>query len=226
MDKISNKFLVFLLVIAILVTVVGTWYSIDKIGRLEALTGHGTVSYVNVTIEGKTSINVTQPYCGFGTGSVTAGYDFATLNQGTSPSPYCGDVSDTKGNWTNTSAYDPACMIVANVGNKNAWVNVSSGKTAANFIGGTSPNVTAWSENKESGSCSSGGSVTPRAFPGLEMDTTNRSMCSCLYPNASKNELYVGCYLKIPSDAVAEAKTDTWTFTTVASVGVPDCGSD
>ena len=223
MADISNKFLVFLLVIAILVSIIGTWYSIDRVNRLTSITGN-PVGYVNVTIQSKTEINVTQPYCGFGTGYVTEGYDFAVLHPG-SASPYCTDVTDTKGNWSNQSIYDPDCMEIVNLGNRNAFVNVSSEKTPSNFIGGTNPNVTAWSEDKESGACSTGGSVTLVNFPGVEMDTSNRTMCSCLYSDLTKNELYVGCYLKIPKDASATQKIDTWTFTATTSQGVPDCGS-
>ncbi|MCL6500808.1 MAG: hypothetical protein K6T16_02115, partial [Candidatus Pacearchaeota archaeon] len=99
---VSNKFLAFLLVIAILVTVIGTWYSLSKVGQLTGITGLQT-GYVNVTITGKTQINVTQPYCGFGSGHVTPGYAFAVLHPGNGTvGSGCHGSGDTKGNWTNT----------------------------------------------------------------------------------------------------------------------------
>ncbi len=212
MADISNKFLVFLLVIAILVTVVGTWYSIDRVSRLASLTGYGTAGYVNVTIGGKTEINVSQPYCGFGSGYVTPGFSFAVL----SPDSLCTDVgADVDANWTNTTAgYDPDCMVIENVGNTYAKINVSAGKDAAGFIGGTSPEYKVWSVNKDGGACLSGLIAYGSA---ASMSTSNVTICANLSKVVGATDMYAGCYLKIPSDAVAAAKTDTWTFTATSA---------
>ncbi|MCL6500951.1 MAG: hypothetical protein K6T16_02880, partial [Candidatus Pacearchaeota archaeon] len=120
----------------------------------------------------------------------------------------CHGSGDTKGNWTNTSSYNPECMKVRNDGNQKVEVNVSSGKNAGAFIGGTSPNYTMFSEQLEANSCGSG----LIGWPGIEMNTSNRTACSVMWHNESNDEIYVGCYLKIPSDAPVEAKTDTWNF--------------
>ncbi len=215
---VSNKTLVFLLVIAILVSVIGTFYNISSVNKFALITGYQTEGNVNVNITERTEINITQPNCAFGSGYVTAPAAYAILH------PNCTSV-DVKDNWTNTTDYAPDCMEVRNDGNIRLWINVSSGKNAADFIGGTSPNVTMWSENKESLSCASGGAVNLVAFPGVEMDTSNRSVCSCLYPGDSRDELYVGCRLKVPDNAYGY-KSDTWSFYATAAQNVPDCGND
>jgi len=218
MADISNKFLVFLLVIAILVTVVGTWYSIDRVSRLASLTGYGTAGYVNVTIGGRTEINVTQPYCGFGSGYVTEGYEFAVLHPGDKgigdTAPYCQEPVDTKDNWTNTTAYAPNCIALENVGNTYAKINVSAGKDAASFIGGSSPEYKVWSENKDGLACI--GTLVTFANR-ASMSTSNVTLCTNLSKAVGHTNMYAGCYLKIPKDAVANAKTDTWTFTATSA---------
>ena len=140
---ISNKFLAFLLVIAIIVTIVGAWYSIDKVNKLVLITGYGTEGYVNVTIENLTAINVTATDCNFGSGYVTNSTAWAILNPGDS-SGNC-SASPYKANWTNTTTYAPECMVVRNDGNMRAGINVSSTKDAAGMIGGTSPEYKVWS---------------------------------------------------------------------------------
>ncbi len=211
MADISNKFLMFLLVIVILVSIVGTWYSIDRVNKLASLTGYGTAGYVNVTIGGRTEINVTQPYCGFGSGYVTEGFDFAVLHPGIGATPCDIKTTDTGDNWTNTTFYDVDCMEIINVGNTNVKVNVSSGKTAANFIGGSSPEYKVWSEGHDVHNGCQSGLIDFNKRE--DMDTTNKTICANLTATILATKMYAGCYLKISKDAPAEVKTDTWTFT-------------
>ncbi len=218
MADISNKFLVFLLVIAILVTIIGVYYSIDRINRFSAITGYGTTptGTGNVTfgVGNITAINITQPTCDFKTGYVTPPYAYAILHPGASgsgsPGPYCDDTSDTKANWTNTTGpYDPDCIAIRNDGTTCMKVNVSSGLDASGFIGGTNPEYKVWSENKETDACTS----DLISFANREeMDTTNKTICSLFRYEIDNDEMYAGCYLKVPDDATVGSHTDTWTF--------------
>jgi len=213
--NVSNKFLAFLLVISIVVTLIGTWYSIDKVNKFATLTGFGTEGYVNITITNFTSINVTATDCDFGSGYVNAGKLYAVLN----PGDDTGNCSATaySENWTNASTYNPQCMVVENDGNYGAIINVSSSKNADTFLGGASSlnDYRVWSDVKDEGGGSScyGGGVL---YNGLEMNTSDRTICDCLYNNDTADELYVGCYLQIPNGAPTGLKTDTWTFTAEA----------
>lgn len=207
---LSNKFLAWLLVIAILITLIGTIYSVNRINRLSSITGYGIQGYVNVSITQWVMLNITQPDCNFGSGYVTPPYAYAILHPGASGGG-CGEP-DTKNNWTNTTAYNPDCMVVRNDGNVKIKVDVSSGKNATIFIGGTDPEYKVWSLNKEDGACESGAV----SFPGIEMNASNKTICSSLKPGDANDELYVGCYLKIPDNAAPAAKADTWTFTATA----------
>jgi len=212
---ISNKFLAFLLVIAIIVMIVGAWYSINKINSLALITGYGTEGYVNLSITNYTSINVTATNCNFGSGYVTAGQNFATLNPGDGVGD-CSDPGAYSVDWTNTSEYNPDCIEVKNDGNRMVEVNVSSSKTAATFFGGgTSPAYKMWSMDKEASSCKFGLGLV--AYNGTVMDTTEKIACSCLQNEDDNDELYTGCYLEVPNDAPTGDKGDVWTFTATDS---------
>ena len=214
---ISNKFLLILLVITIVITLIGTWYAVDRLNKLTWISASDVFGYVNISISNLTTINVTASNCNFGSGYVTPPESFAVVRSGGSGS--CQFIADSE-NWTNTSAYDPHCMEVRNDGNINLVVNVSSGKTVANMIGGTSPNITAWSQNKEIGACYSG---TLNTYPGEEMDTGNKTMCTCLWPDENFDEIYVGCELTIPDNAYG-TKGDVWTFwASPSGVGAGGC---
>jgi len=217
MTEISNKFLAFLLVIAIIVTIVGAWYSVGKVNDLARITGYGTEGYVNITINNFTSINVTATDCNFGSGYVNTGNLFAVLNPGDSS----GDCSATaySANWTNQTVYNPQCMDVMNDGNQRIAINVSSTKDADGFLGGTSPEYKVWSYSKESAACYGDGI----AYNGIDISTTSKKICDCLFVEDTKDELYVGCYLHVPNDAPTGVKTDTWTFT-AAAVAQDQCG--
>ncbi len=217
---ISNKFLMFLLAIVILVTVVGTLYSINTLNKYALITGYQTEGNVTLNITERVEINVTQAACNFGSGYVTPPAAFAVLSPNTvGYNSYCNSEDDRLDNWTNTTAYDPACLEIRNDGNREVVVNVSSGKDVANMIGGTNPNVTAWSIEKEVGACYTG---TKQAYPGVEMDTNNYTMCSCLHPEENFDEIYIGCELTIPDNTFGY-KNDTWTFYATAANNETDC---
>ncbi|MGB9708314.1 MAG: hypothetical protein ACPLXC_03270 [Candidatus Pacearchaeota archaeon] len=207
---ISNKFLVVLLVIAIVISIFGAWYSIDSINKFVSITGFQTSGNVTVNITERAEINVTQPDCAFGSGYVTPPYAWAELYPGNSSGLCAG--TDVKGNWTNTTTYNPNCMEVRNDGNRNLRINVSSGKDASGFIGGTNPEYKVWSADKETGSCSSG--LIPFASR-VSMDTTNITICDNMAPTNTSDEIYVGCYLKVPDNAYGY-KSDTWSFYGIA----------
>ena len=206
---VSNKFLVILLVITIVITLIGTWYSIDKINKLTWISGRDVFGFVNVTISNQTTINVTATNCNFGTGHVTAPNAYATLASSddlTSASPQCTDV-DIKANWTNTTTYDPDCMVVRNDGNIDLKINMSAGKDAAGMIGGNSPEYKVWSEDKEAASCTGETGYGSR----VDVSTANITLCTALKPDNATDEIYVGCYLKVPDNAYG-TKGDIWTF--------------
>ncbi len=100
-------------------------YSLINIGM--NLTGKVTdTGVINITIESTASINFTTDFIDFGSGQVDAGQSSATIDT----------ISvSSNGNWTSPASN----FVIENIGNVNVSLNLSFGKTAAQFLGGTSP---------------------------------------------------------------------------------------
>ncbi len=137
MEQISNKTLMFLLIVTIIVSIGSTIISLNKVNRLVSaqLTGMATTSTgkVNVTIGAVSSITVVSP----------AVIDFGSC----SPNASTGSnvSSNISTDWGAPgvcagSAAPPDNLTVQNDGNKNANVTVKTNVIAGStFIGGTDP---------------------------------------------------------------------------------------
>src|SRR3989344_3161056 len=122
-NEISNKVLASLLVVAIVVSVVGTFFSLSKLGDLSGITGRQVInntesSTANVTILGVVGIAVTG-VIDFGDGT-TAESSAVVLTTGAANSNGFNDCTAAN------------CMGIAvqNTGNVNANIKVNSSKTA------------------------------------------------------------------------------------------------
>ncbi len=194
--EVSHKVLVVLITVAIVFLVMGTLFNIEKISRL---TGYGSTGYVNVTIDTSSVINVTATDCAFGNGYIVTGNVSALL-----------ESNGSKYGWS--GAGTAASIQLRNDGNTNLSVNVSSGKTLASFYGVDCSSQTCtyqfWSADKEGGSCTTG----LVAYPGVSMDTGNKTLCTLMRHQDTMDEVYVHCRLNITQSVTPGAKTDTWTF--------------
>lgn len=132
MEQISNKALTLLLLIAIIVSVIGTIVSINRLNQLiPKITGLGTsaTGMVNVTIAAVTSILATDTQITFGSCSPTASVGCnATSN-----------ISNTNFNCSCTGGSAPDNITIKNDGNKNVNVSVQTNALPSTFIGGTDP---------------------------------------------------------------------------------------
>ncbi|MEM4152568.1 MAG: hypothetical protein QXK80_00385 [Candidatus Pacearchaeota archaeon] len=206
MAEVSNGFLALLIVIAIVIAIVGAWTSIDRVNRLATITGYQTSGkgYVNVTISNQTIINVTATDCNFGSGYVTPPAAYAILAS-----------NGTKINWTGGGTSNS--LIIRNDGNVNVKVDVSSGKNNTEFFGGdfSYDAYKAWSFHMTWPIIQSGCVGNLTNYTGVDMDKTNKTMCTNLSVGAGESyddEFSVGCYLEIGQDVTPGLKTDVWTF--------------
>jgi hypothetical protein len=198
--EVSQKALVVLLAVAVVFSVIGTFWNIDSINRITRLTGYGSTGYVNVTITNLTSINVTATDCWFGSGYVDVGYISALL-----------ESNGTKVGWNGLGAN--ASITVRNDGNRNITLNVSSGKTLASYYGADCSSISCtyqfWSAINESGSCPG----TLSAYPGTAMDTNNKTVCSIMRYEDVNDEVNIYCRMNVTQALIPTgSKTDTWTF--------------
>ncbi|MCH7850627.1 MAG: hypothetical protein IH845_03225 [Nanoarchaeota archaeon] len=111
-----------------LFSVVSLVFALNSIGEYKILfTGKAVDSgFVNLSISSLVLLNFTDDTINFGSGSVNLGQVSATIDT-------LGSVIN--GNWSATTTR----FLITNLGNENLTINVSSGKTASSFIGGSSP---------------------------------------------------------------------------------------
>lgn len=206
----NQKFLTILIIMAIAISVLGTFFSLNMLGELEAyreyFTGHSSSGsgQVNLTISQNLTINVIQTVINFSVGFVSTGQDGTTLNT-TVP-----EFAVPPANWTNSSIYNPKPIEIRNNGNVNCSLNLTSGKTAAQFIGGTAPSYEFNGSNKEPNSC-------PDLLDYTTLTGVTTQFCTNLGTSDGKDEVYVHCRLWVPYDTVG-TKEDIWTFNAVANI--------
>jgi len=204
-EKISNKTLVGLLIVAIMISLMGTWVSLTKINQLGFLTGmtteEGTATLV---ITGYAFINVSDNAIDFKEGHVN-----------TSDGALYADLwsNGTSVDWTNTSSahFDEDYLEVDNLGNLNIDLDINSNVTNETFAcqGQTlgtdcgrlvGPDFGFWTENGTAPGCIGsleGSSSSPTQFD----DTNDKSACTEM-AFGSDNQVKLYLYAKIPSDAV------------------------
>ena len=215
MVEISNKTLLVLALIAIIISLGGTWISLSKL-QLSGITGRSptpiTQGTAQLIIQAQAIVNVTQPTINWANVAVSQGNDTCIINSETGTSDRCSTCSGTPCSVANSG------FTFANIGNVCINVSVTAGKTAANFIGGTlaggplykwkSRNLTTiggYAINiKDTYSATS----TSATLAYYNMSPTNYS--------AGQNEsAYLDLNITIPRDAPKGSKTDTITFTAV-----------
>jgi len=230
MKEVSNRTIVALLVATIVVSLGGTFVTLNSLNnRLGALgvsqiTGFALIpnATATVTVQTFSSIKFSQASVAFGTGNVntTGGFNNCTLSTlagATGANSGCADFSEVSNGFT-----------IENDGNTNLSVELRSNVTAEQFIGIGSAlflwNVTV----NESSSCvnssaNGNGVVNPNTTADCgtlntsastvcgtifeSVFTTNKNICPRLLFADVSDALNININITIPSDAPAGAKT-------------------
>ena len=193
-NDITNKTLATLLVVAIAVSVIGTFLVVSKPSGITGAAQTTGTGNVNLSITGIIAIAVSGNI-NFGAGSVTAGQASATLDSSV--------VNATNGDWAFAAQY----ITIENQGNKNVVLVANSGSTAADFIGGTSP-----AQEIEGVAHGGGGCAAPAAY-GAYSTAGDKSICPVLAFAGTVDKVNAAVKLTIPSDAAVGAKGQIITFT-------------
>jgi hypothetical protein len=205
----NDKFLSVVGVIAVIVIIVSLAFTIISLKDLSSkISGFVSNAEANLTIEQNIEVNFTTRAISWGAGKVNSGNAAALTTYGTN--------NVTSGNWTLTTA---GGLRLRNEGNTNVTLNLSVGKSAANFIGGTSP-IYQWNvSDVEVGSCvnSTGGTYTPESGFNLSRhiptSTTTIRICGNFTYVSGADDIRIDFNLTVPEDATAGAKGDVITAT-------------
>ncbi|RME53549.1 hypothetical protein D6783_01635 [Candidatus Woesearchaeota archaeon] len=166
---VSNKTLGLLLIAAMLISLFGTFFSLNQVERFAGPpTGAATSNQTgNVTLTVTTSVGCTFGsfnLVDFGSGYVAGGQRCYMTSNGTTGSGCSGGLSSPSQDF-----------ILENNGNVNATVYVNSNATAAQFLSGsTSPQFQIAGLDNESGSC---GNLTNTAF--VDVNTSKPGTVYC-----------------------------------------------
>jgi len=145
---------------------------------------------VNVTIETSAALDFTTPLLDFGAGSVTGGAAGATIDSE-------GTMTDGTG-WTSAGA-----LILENIGNTNVTLNLTSNKTADDFIGGNSPTFKAKVIDNEGDACSG---ATQSFASYADINLGQQIACSNFAYDDALDTVAIEFELYIPNNALG-AKT-------------------
>jgi hypothetical protein len=178
-------------IVAAIISVIG----LIGFGGLKGITGF-EAGTLNVTVQGTTSIQLTDAASNFGTGYVTSSAASAVI-----------DTAGSKSGWTNTTAFpssDP--MVVINNGTSRANVTIKAGTVVGTFIGGTG-------SAQKYGSVSAGTNCTGTQVTAYDdLTTSEKNLCSKLEYGSSQ-ALTIKYQLTIPYDAAQNAAARSNTIT-------------
>ena len=194
----------FLFIFAVVVIVLALANIAITISKTSMFTGHATGT-LNLTVESGGSINFTTGTIDWSSGVVAGGQLNATLDSAS------GTV--TNGNWTINSAG----LVLENIGNSNATINIKTGKTAAQFIGGTSPQYLLNFSNSEADSCYNFSGVSLGLWYAVNTTDPGTRVCGNLTFYNSSNSMRIDLKLGVPYDSQTGALSDIITATATSA---------
>ena len=190
----------FLFIFAIIIVSVALLNLIVTVNKIK-LTGYATgTGTANLSVGNWTAVNFTTNIVNWGSGAVQAGQLNATLNT-------LGEVAN--GNWTNITSG----LILENIGNVNATLDIKTGKTAATFLGGTSPQYLLNFTNNKTGSCFANAGVSLGFWTAVNTSDPGTRVCNNFTFYNSSDAIRIDIKLGVPYDSLTGALGDVITAT-------------
>ncbi|MBU2638113.1 MAG: hypothetical protein KJ955_04015 [Nanoarchaeota archaeon] len=210
------KALVVIFVVTLFIAVFGSVIAMERFGGFRALTGawgeSSTVTYgaTNLTITSNLRINFSDDTVNFGSGYLCAGCASARLG-----------TDGTNDTSCNCGWNIPNGLLLENIGNRYARVNLSNTAQVGSFPGGANAEYS-WQWNNESAVTCTGANVmnltgnqtaksnltAPILSPGLVL-------CEKLNYSENDNAVNISFWVTIVSTSPVESKNDTWTAVAV-----------
>lgn len=199
----ADRLFLALAVVAVIVSLSVLSFSyFNNIDLISRISGYATGT-TNLTVETQAAINFTTAVVNFGSGKVDSGASSASLFT-------IGSGTVTGGNWTASSG-----LILENIGNVNVSLNITVGKNASNFIGGTNPVYEINVSNVEAGSCINSSTFALGFF--YSANTSNTLLnCNVFRFESSLDSIRIDFNLTIPENSLTGALGDVITATATA----------
>lgn len=231
MENVSNKTIMVLLAITLMITVVGTIVSVSKLTQLGDRYGILTGATVDnrtqtgtttLTLAGTAGIKMDDGTVNFGSGYVKAGHSYAILRSDYT-NVYRGDI--TQGNWTNwinTTEVTDFNMTVSNNGTIFLELNITSETDAhaeawlctGDVCTSDDARLQVKAVNHEASSCTASGGIQSAYTDLLTHDSkVDVTLCDEFDYDSSSDEIDILFNATIPKDAGTGAHVLTVTFT-------------
>jgi hypothetical protein len=215
MSELSNKTIVILLVVALVISIGGTLLSLNKVNQITGMiTSAGNVT---LTITSLSSVNVTVKTVNFGSGYVDAACNNCTMDTLGSIDTACCKVFSVTGQ---------TGLVVENSGNTNLSILANFDRAALAFLGGSiaPPKFKMMVLNNESGSCVNSTDSIIGTIIGAGINETYRSVfadvvtgdnliCRVLTPDQTNDTIRLHFNVTVPGNAPAKAGNSTVTIT-------------
>ena len=199
----TDNLLLVVAVVAVVVSLIATGFTYFSIANLVSqISGFATsTGEANLSVESTAAINFSTSLISWGSGRVNPGSTAASLNTF--------EVNNVSGgNW---SLQKSGGLRIENIGNVNVTLNITVGKNASQFIGGTNPAYELNITNVEANSCIVANFSLNIFFPG---NTSNHLINCNVFQFLSGSDLIrIDFNLTIPEDSLTGALTDTITAT-------------
>ena len=207
MDEISNKTLATLLVVAIVISLAGTFFAMRGVSQVtNYITGAQSSSdsgTAQVNISESLSIVLTQDSVDFGTGQRNNDFPVGSeCNISSNESqPSCWNTSGAGGTWGSAGA-GPVDFTLENDGNVNAEIQINS-TASADFFGtcdvetaitGGDPQYFFATRNTTENGCRSGGNNTWTEFTAVPQD-----ICANLTYDNTNDEVNISIKIHVPA---------------------------
>ncbi len=218
----GENFLFGVAVAAVIVSVIAagiTYFSIADL--VSKISGYQTLGEANLTVETLAQVNFSIRAISWGSGRVTPGFTAASLTT----SNHTGVANVTGGNWSldsdsGTAGLQASGLVIENIGTVNVTLNLTVGKNASQFIGGTNPAYEWNLTNLNANSClnTTGLPMAVRINTWFPANTTKFSALWCdVFPfRAAQDAVRLDFNLTIPEDSLTGALGDIITATVTA----------
>ena len=185
----ADNLLLTIAIIAVVVAACGVGFTYYETGGFW-ITGHGTTGIANLTVDTAASVNFTIQLIDWANGTVDDGKDSATLLS------IEGANNVTDGSWI---LQTEGGFQIANIGNVNVSLNLSTNNTAATFLGGSSPSYQLNVTNLNTSACNGSAGYTVGEWTNCL--TAGVMVCDVFQKDTDKDHIRIDLKLVVPSNS-------------------------
>lgn len=185
----ENNTVLVVAVLAVIASLAAAGFSYYSLSNEQTMIISGLATgTAKLTVTTDTTINFSVDTVDFGSGRVKTGQTSTTLETGV--------AAPSTGTWTGNQT----ALVLDNIGNTNASIDIKADTDATGLLGGTTPSFQIKVTEKDSGSCTNQTTGTFGVY--TDINATDVRYCDRLRFVTSTNRLQVDVKLVVPQDSL------------------------